>query len=102
MSQGEPYSRFYPYGIFKHKHRPNFTPGNDQIFVYKMYRGTPWIKLAIAAIIGIYIGQNYNFPKIEGPFKMFGRFREYCQQHKIKTIELTRAEEVPKSSTTEK
>lgn len=104
MERPEAFSRFYPFGYYKHKgyFRPHhFHPENGQVFVYKMYRGgSPWIKLTIAAIIGIYIGQNYQFPKIEGPFKMYARFKEYCQQNRIKSSEVNNTNQVQETAKT--
>lgn len=59
-------------------------PGPNNIFVYKRTKGPSWFKLMLAAIIGVYVGQTYDIPKIEGPFKMYARFKEYLNERKIK------------------
>lgn len=80
------YYKYFPWAWdHSHRHGRQFfaTPPNN-VFVYKVHRGGSWLKLLAVAIIGIYIGQNYEVPKIEGPGKMYSKFKEFVKKCEIK------------------
>ena len=87
MSRGE-YFRFNPFN--GHKYDRLYERGPDKLYVYNtMYRGrgTSWFKLLLAGVLGAYVAQNYNIIKIEGPFKMWERFKAYMSENRVKSLE---------------